>query len=112
MTTPAQFEHNHQTTNTNMKLNIIKKIVLKLKTLINEKKLSKTIEVVKKENALNQLNEDIITENLHNEAIEAALAHLIASTPSSSPSTMCVTISSGTSFSFYSGCQVAGPQLA
>ena len=76
-----------------------------------KKNLSKKCEVTKNE-LIAELNEDIIAENLKNEAIETALAHLIAFTPSSSPSTMCVTISSETSFSFYSGCQIAGPQMA
>ena len=79
---------------------------------MKKNKLSKACEVTENENNINELNQDIIAENLRNEAIEATLAYLIASTPSSSPSTMCVTISSGSSFSFYSGCQTAGPQMA
>ena len=95
-----------------MKMHIIKKIALKLKNLLRNNKLSKPHQVAELENSLNESNQDIIVENLRNEAIEAKLAYMIASTPSSSPSMMCVTISSGTSLSFYSGCQTAGPQTA
>ena len=68
--------------------------------------------MAEEDNNINESNQDIIAENLLNEALEAKLAYLIASSPSSPPSTMPVTISSGTSLSFYSGCQTAGPQVA
>ena len=95
-----------------MKLYIIKKIALKLKNFLINTKLSKPNEVAEEENTINESNQDIIAENKLNEAIEAKLAYLIASSPSSSPSTMSVTISPGTSLSFYSGCQTAEPQVA
>ena len=68
--------------------------------------------IAEEENIINESNQDIIAENKLNEALEAKLAYLIASSPSSSPSTMSVTISPGTPLSFYSGCQTAGPQVA
>ena len=84
-----------------MKLHIIKKFALKLKNLLRNNKLSKPCELAEKENNVNDSNQDIIAENLLNEALEAKLAYLIASSPSSTPSTVSVTISSGTPLSFY-----------
>ena len=95
-----------------MKLHIIKKFAIKLKNLLRNNKLSKPCEVAEEENNRNESNQDIIAENLLNEALEAKLAYLIASSPSSTPSTVSVTISSGTSLYFSSGCQTAGPQAA
>ena len=90
---------------------IIKNFSWRLKNWLKNQKLSKTFDQTELENTMNESSYEEIIENIQNEAIEAKLAFLIASTPASRPSTMSVTISSGTSLTFYSGCQTAGPQV-
>ena len=83
---------------------------MKVKKLL--KKMNKQKKTEEADNNINECNLDIIKENIRNEAIEAKLAYLIASSPPSSPFTMSLTTSSGESYSVYSGCQVAEPQIA
>ena len=98
----------------NMKTSaVIKKLVLSVKNKLKAKKLLKRMEAEDCQNSFNEINQETILENLRNEAIEASLAYMIATAPSSScPRTMFLSTPCGQSLPFYSGCQTAGPQVA
>merc|ERR1712130_25707 len=95
-----------------VKMFTFKKISLKLKKLLKKQKLSKTYKDEELDNSFNESSYEEIIENLQNEAIEAKLPHIIASTTSITTSPILVTISSETSSYFYSARQTAGPQVS
>ena len=96
----------------NMKVNIVKKIALKIKNILSRMKSEKFLTSVSRQNRYNEQFEDIIKENLYNERLEAALAVAVAQSPSCAPQTLNFILEEGVSISLHSGCQAAQPQIS
>ena len=95
-----------------MKVNIVKKIALKIKNILSRIKSEKFFTSVSSQNEYNEQFEDIINENLYNERLEAALTAAVAQSPSCVPQTLTFELEAGVSISFHSGCQVAQAQTS
>ena len=94
-----------------MKTNIVNRIALKIKLLIQKLKQRRNTILVNNDNGFNESYEDIINENIYNERLEAALAKMLAGSPACQGQTITLQVSDGVSVSFFSGCQVAQPQV-
>ena len=96
-----------------MKVNIVKKIALKIKNILSRMKSEKFLtSASSRQNKYNEQFEDIIKENLYNERLEAALAVKVAQSPSCVPQTLNFMLEEGVSISLHSGCQAAQPQIS
>ena len=94
-----------------MKTNIVNRIALKIKLLVEKLKQRRNTVLVSNDNGFNESYEDIINENIYNERLEAALAKMLAESPACQAQTITLQVSDGVSVSFFSGCQVAQAQV-
>ena len=94
-----------------MTANIVNRIALKIKLLIQKLKQRRNTSLANNDNGFNESYEDIINENIYNERLEAALAKMLAESPACQAQTIRLQVSDGVSVSFYSGCQVASAQV-
>ena len=94
-----------------MTANIVNRIALKIKLLIQKLKQGRNTSLANNDNGFNESYEDIINENIYNERLEAALAKILAESPTCQAQTITLQVSDGVSVSFYSGCQVASAQV-